>query len=138
MTVDVKRIIGDVAARHGVRLDDDDPLVVALTANAVALEDVAQVLLAEVRRVTDELQKVAVELPDEASAVLREAATEAAATVRRDLSEDIQGAGLKARAIVDAVHRAHARPAATRWLSLGLASGAALFVLGVVLGRILS
>jgi hypothetical protein len=134
--IDVKKIVGDVAAKYGVLVEENDPLMVALSANGVLLEALAQELLNEVRSVSADLHDVTIHLPGEASAALKEAAEYAATSVRRGLELDIEGAGLKARAIVDAVHRAQSRVAMWMWITVGLMVGTALFGAGVVVGSL--
>ena len=63
----------------------------------------------------------------EAGAALKEAAEYAATSVRRGLESDIEGAGLKARAIVDALYRAQSRVAMWMWIGIGMLAGTALF-----------
>jgi hypothetical protein len=125
--LDVRAIIGEVAARHGVRMDSDDPLVLALVANGVVLEFLAEELMSGVRQVT-------ARLPGETEAALTAAATRTAESLRQAVQADIESASLKARAIVDAVHRAHSRPAKYRWVVIGLAAGLAQFLLGIWVG----
>ena len=72
--VDVKKIVGEVAARHGVLIDDNDPLMVALTANGLVLEALARELLAESRSVVEKLESASVTLPEEAKSALCHAA----------------------------------------------------------------
>ena len=134
--IDVKRIVGEVAARHGVLVEENDPLMVALSANGVLLEALAQELLDDLRTVAARLEDVTLELPDETSAALKQAAEYAASSVRRGLEQDIEGAGLKARAIVDAVHRSQSRAAMWMWVTAGLFAGMVLFAAGVVAGRL--
>ena len=134
--IDVKRIVGEVAARHGVLVEENDPLMVALSANGVLLEELARELLDELRTVSARLENVTMELPDEMNAALKQAAEYAASSVRRGLEQDIEGAGLKARAIVDAVHRSQSRAAMWMWVTAGLFAGMVLFAAGVVAGRL--
>lgn len=88
--IDVKRIVGEVAARHGVLVEENDPLMVALSANGVILEALARELLDELRAVSARLEDVTMELPDEMSAALKQAAEYAAGSVRRGLEQDIE------------------------------------------------
>src|SRR4051794_37340703 len=44
--MDRKRIIGEVAARHGVRLEEDDPALILVTIAELALKDAQQEFLA--------------------------------------------------------------------------------------------
>jgi hypothetical protein len=134
--IDVKKIVGDVAAKHGVLVEENDPLMVALSANGVLLEALAHELLDELRSVSAHLVNASVNLPGEASVALKEAAEYAANSVRRGLELDIEGAGLKARAIVDAVHRAQSRVAMWMWITVGLVVGTVLFGAGIVVGSL--
>ena len=134
--IDVKKIVGEVAAKHGVLVEEDDPLMVALTANGVLLNAMAQEMLDELRNVSAHLENVSVNLPGEASAALKDAAEHAASSVRRGLELHIEGAGLKARAIVDAVYRAQSCGAMWMWITVGLLVGTVLFAAGVVVGRL--
>jgi len=133
--IDVKRIVGEVAARHGVLIEENDPLMVALTANGVVLEALARELLAELQGASARLENLTVNLPEEAGAALKEAAEQAAMSVRRGLERDIEGAGLKARAIVDAVYRAQSRVALWMWIAAGLVTGMVIFGTGIMVGH---
>lgn len=46
MEMDRKRIIGEVAARHGVRLEEDDPAFILMTIAELTLRDAQQEFLA--------------------------------------------------------------------------------------------
>jgi hypothetical protein len=48
--MDRKRIIGEVAARHGVRLEEDDPAFLLVTIAEIALRDAQAEFLDAVRR----------------------------------------------------------------------------------------
>ena len=134
--IDIKKIVGEVAAKHAVLVDQDDPLMVALTANGVLLDALAQEMLDELRTVSAHLENMSVNLPGKTSAALKEAAEYAASSVRRGLESDIEGAGLKARAIVDAVYRAQSRVAMWMWITVGLLVGIVLFGAGAIVGRL--
>ena len=135
----LKKIVGEVAARHGVLIDDNDPLMVALTANGLVLEALARELLAESRAVVEKLESASVALPEETRAALAQAADSAAMrsaeTVRQGLASDIEGAGLKARAIVDSVYRARSRAGMWMWITVGMLWAAVVFAAGFVTGR---
>ena len=82
--VDVKKIVGEVAARHGVLIDENDPLMVALTANGLVLEALARELLTESRAVVEKLESASVALPEETRAALAQAADSASDEVGRN------------------------------------------------------
>lgn len=52
--MDVNRVIGEVAARHGVRLDPDDPALVLVTVAEMMLAEAREEFLASARRATAE------------------------------------------------------------------------------------
>lgn len=53
--MDRKRIIGEVAARHGVRLDEDDPAMLLVTLTELMLEQARADFDETARRATTEL-----------------------------------------------------------------------------------
>src|SRR5262245_4884081 len=109
--------------------------MVALTANGLVLEALAKELLAELQRVSSRLESIGVSLPEEAQSALKGAAEHAVTTVRKGLELDIEGAGLKARAIVDTVYRAQSRVAMWMWITTGLVTGMVIFGAGIMVGH---
>jgi hypothetical protein len=130
--IDARQVIADVAREQGVLLEEGDPLFVALEAHAIVLQEVADQLLQEVQETSRHLKTA---VPGEVDAAMRKALESAADSVRRGLDADIEGASLKARAIVDAVYRAQSRAAIWTWISVGLLTALALFCAGIVVGR---
>ena len=108
--------------------------MVALTANSVVLEHLTQELLAELRLASERLERASLCFPAEAGTALKEAGEYAAKSVRRGLESDIEGAGLKARAILDAVQRSQSRTAIWTWITIGLLAGVGLFGAGAAAG----
>lgn len=131
-TFDVRRVIAEVAREQGVLLEEGDPLFVALEAHAVVLQEVAGRLLGEVQETSEHLKAA---VPLEVGAAMRSALESAADSVRRGLDADIEGASLKARAIVDAVYRAQSRAVIWTWISVGLLAAIVLFCAGMLFGR---
>jgi hypothetical protein len=130
--IDARKVIADVAREQGVLLEEDDPLFVALEAHAVVLQEVADQLLQEVQETSRHLKSA---VPGEVDAAMRSALESAVDSVRRGLDADIEGASLKARAIVDAVYRAQSRAVIWTWISVGLLAALALFCAGMFVGR---
>src|SRR5713226_9196225 len=130
--IDARQVIADVAREQGVLLEEGDPLFVALEAHAIVLQEVGNRLLQEVQETSRHLKTA---VPGEVDAAMRRSLESAADSVRRGLDADIEGASLKARAIVDAVYRAHSRPAIWTWISVGLLAALGLFCAGMLLGR---
>ena len=63
--IDVKQVVGEVAAKHGVLIEENDPLMVALSANGVVLEALARGLLSELESVSARLENMRSDLPTE-------------------------------------------------------------------------
>jgi hypothetical protein len=125
-------MIGDIAQRHGVLLEEGDPLFVALEAQALVLQDLAERLTSEVENATSRFKTA---VPDQLDAAMKASLESAAQAVRHGLENDIASASLKARALVDAVHRSQSRRVMWTWIAVGLIAGALLFCGGFAVGR---
>lgn len=129
---DVRRVIAEVAQKQGVLLEEGDPLFVALEAHAVVLQEVAARLLSEIEEASQHLKTA---VPGQVDAAMKSSLETAAKAVRQGIDSDIQGASLKARAIVDSVYRSQSRRAMWMWIAVGLLAGSLLFGAGMVVGR---
>jgi hypothetical protein len=129
---DVRRVIAEVAQKQGVLLEEGDPLFVALEAHAVVLQEVAARLLSEIEEASKHLKTA---VPGQVDAAMKASLETAAKAVRQGIDSDIQGASLKARAIVDSVYRSQSRRAIWMWIAVGLLAGSLLFGAGMVVGR---
>lgn len=129
---DVRRVIAEVAQKQGVLLEEGDPLFVALEAHAVVLQEVAARLLSEIEEASKHLKTA---VPGQVDAAMKSSLETAAKAVRQGIESDIQGASLKARAIVDSVYRSQSRRAMWMWIAVGLLAGSLLFGAGMVVGR---
>ena len=96
------------------------------------LQDLADRLTSEVENATKKFQTA---VPDQVDATMKASLESAAQAVRRGIETDIEGASLKARAIVDSVYRAQSHRAMWMWIAVGLVAGALLFGAGFLAGR---
>ena len=55
LMIDQKRLIGEVAAKNGIRLEPDDPAFALVTLNETVLQDASAALTQEIRAVSSEL-----------------------------------------------------------------------------------
>ena len=129
---DVRRVIAEVARKQGVLLEEGDPLFVALEAHAVVLQEVAARLLVEIEEASQHLKSV---VPGQVDAAMKASLETAAKAVRDGIDADIEGASLKARAIVDSVYRAQSRGVMWTWITVGLLAAVVLFGGGMLVGR---
>ena len=135
--LDVKRLIGEVAAKNGIRLESDDPAFALVTLNQLVLEETVcqlnEQIASTLHQFTDALNKA----ENRAGKVLAQDVKAAAAELRKELNEDITKASLKARELVAEVSRAHSRPVMYKWMALGIVTALLSFVGGMLAGRVL-
>lgn len=134
---DVQRLIGEVAARHGVLLKPDDAAFALVTINQLVLEEVVATLLKRVEQTVAEFEATANRVQTQAISRTLGTADEVATTLRRELECDIAAAGLSARELVAEVNRAHTSSVARKWIVVGLVCAIGLLLCGAWIDRIL-
>src|SRR5271166_3588942 len=136
-SIDVQRLIAEVASRHKLFLKPDDPAIALVTMNQLILDAAIKVVHEQVRVTIAEFQASIQKAEKRAGSMLAQSVKQSAVQMQEGLQSDIHVAGLKAREIVHLVNEAHRRPALIRWSALGLVTGALLFGSGVWLGTLL-
>jgi hypothetical protein len=111
MAIDVERLLAEVLTKHGIRLDAHDPALVLVTLNRLVLEDAVACVAADIRKATREYE-------------------EAANRVQSRL-----GAAIATRLKAGARGAPPALWGPWAFLALGLATGVALFLTGIAVGR---
>lgn len=128
--LDVKRLIGEVAAQNGIRLEPDDPAFALVTLNQLVLEETASRLNEHVSSLliqfTDSISKV----ERRAGAMLAQDVRNALAEVRKEITAGYQDANLTAS-------REGIRPLSHKWMAIGILSGTLLFSIGIAVGCLL-
>jgi hypothetical protein len=135
--INVQRLIGAVAARHGILLKPDDAAFALVTINQLVLEEVLTELLGKIEHAVADFDAAAARVQTRAGGLLASEVKEAAVAIRRELQSDIAGAGQQAREFVLQVHRAHCGVALRKWMAPGIICAVLLFALGVFVGRML-
>ena len=136
-SIDIQRLIAEVAARHNVFLKPDDPAIALVTMSRLILDDAMETVHERIRATIAEFHGSMQKAEKCAGSMLAQGVKESAVQLQRGLQNDIHLAGLKAREIVHLVNVAHRRPALIRWSAVGLMAGALLFGGGVWLGTLL-
>jgi hypothetical protein len=132
--LDKGRLIGELARRYAIRIDDNDPAIAIVALNRLMLEHAMEELSEVVIRRIVEFETSVLKVEHRAGKLLSQEVCEAAARIRAELRNDIDGAGIKAAHLVYMVDQAHKRPVRIRWLSAGLVSAVALLFAGVWIG----
>jgi hypothetical protein len=136
-SIDVQRLIAEVAARHNLFLKSDDPAIALVTMNQLILDAAIEAVNEQIRVTIAEFQASIQKAEKRAGSMLAQTVRESTVQMQQGLQNDIHAAGLKAREIVHLVNEAHRRPALIRWAALGLVGGVLLFGGGVWLGTLL-
>ena len=132
MKVDVQSLIGEIAARNGVRVDHDDPIFAVSTINRLMLDDAIETLIERVRVVIGEFEASAHLVDNRAGKILADEVRKSAAAWKAEIAKDVAAASLRSDELIKAVH--HSRPAMVRWAALGMLVGLILFGCGVWVG----
>ena len=131
---DIKRMISEVAAENGIRVEPGDPLFALVTMNRMVFEESAKRYYDYNQQLIAEFNESMKRAEMRAGSMLAQMVKESAEKMREGLQGDIHIAGLKAREYVHRVNEAHRRPAIIRWVSVGLVAAAAIFASGVWFG----
>jgi hypothetical protein len=133
--IDQKRLIGEVAAKNGIRLEPDDPAFALVTLNEIVLQDTVAALTHEIRSSLHSFAESLAKTENRAGKVLAHDVKVAAAELRRELNSDIENASLKAHEIVNKVSAVNSSAVMVKWLATGSLAALLLFLCGVIVGR---
>ena len=132
---DKTRLVTEMATRHGIRLNDDDPALAMVGLNQLALEETVRDVCDQLGTRIAEFEASAQKLETRAGTVLAQQVRESAAEIRREIQRDIHAAGLRSRELLNRIHEAHRRPAVLRWTAVGILIAFFLFCCGIWVGR---
>lgn len=124
--LDLKRLAAEVSAQHGIRLDPDDPMMAVVTLNRLVFEQAIAEVLGRVTSAARDFDQAANKVQIRAGGILAQEVRDAVAAIRRDLTT-IPGQG-----VATSLPKPVSGSVATKWLSLGVLSGSALFGAGSI------
>ena len=137
VVLDFKRIIAEVAARHGMLVGQDDPAMLLVTMNEVVLQQVFGNIEARTEEIVVGLEAGFRSAQREALGSVEREARKAGIAVREEIQKDIDAGRLHARELIVELNRAYTRVAVRRWVSMGVVVASGFLVLGVALGVLL-
>jgi len=123
--LETKQLIAEVAARNGIRIDEDDPAFCIVTLNQLMLEESARTVVADIRKATRDFEQAVDRLQARLGTVLGQSQKNLVASLHRELNKDWITPRLDQRQF-------------QRRIMVGLLSIVIAFVLGVVMGVIFS
>jgi hypothetical protein len=132
---DIKTLIGEVAARHGVTLRADDPAFVLVTVNQLVLEQAIAELAQRAQEMMREFDRSAERVQAQAGSALARGVQKASAEIREGLRHEI------AEAITTIHSPGQSVPLVPntidyRWLSVGAIAGSLLMLIGILIGHV--
>ena len=136
-SIDIQRLIAEVAVRHDLLFKPDDTAFAIVTMNQLIFDDAMERVQEGIRETIAGFNASYQKAEKRAGSVLAQEVKQSAEQMRQGLQNDIHIAGLKAREYVHLVNEAHRRPALIRWSAAGLLAGAFLFGSGVWVGTLL-
>ena len=132
LMIDQKQLIGQVAAKNGIRLEPDDPAFALVTLNEAASGRVGG---SDAGDSAGSQQFHGITGEDGAQGYsTRPGCEDGCRRARRELNADVERASLKANDLVMKVSAANARPAIVKWAAVGSLAALLLFLCGVVVG----
>jgi hypothetical protein len=124
----IRALIGEVAARHNIKLDHDDPAFAIVTINQLMLERT----LAEAY---ERMKSMPVEWELAAASIQGRAGERIAQDTKAAIESIAKAAAAERQKLTAAT--AAGKETNQRWFAIGMVAGALLLVLGVVIGKTL-
>lgn len=132
--LDTRSLIAELAAKHGIRIDENDPAVAIVALNCLVLEKSTEQVAERIRIEVKDFEEAIAKVQRRAGQLVAQEFNEHLAVVRASLQNDITLAGGKANEIIFRIEQANRYPVMIRWIAVGMASSLLLFALGVVFG----
>jgi hypothetical protein len=130
--MDRKELIGKVAAKHGIRLEPDDPAFALVTLNEAVLQEASAALTQAMERRLKIFIEAFARIERMIGKTLAQTSKDAIAELYQERLADIEKASIKVNELIGRV--ADSRSFALKWLAVGGFIGLLLFACGVVVG----
>src|ERR1700761_1564184 len=134
MSIDVRKLIGEVAARNHCLIEDGDPIFAVSTINQLMLNEAFEGLLARIREAIAAFEVSARAVDAHAGKLLADEVRRSASTWKEEIAKDIDTAHARSCEMIDRINAAHSNPAMVRWGTLGLFAAMLLFGCGTLFG----
>ncbi len=135
---DKKHVLGELASRYGIRIDESDPALSIVLLNQLILEETVQNISGQLQERISEFDISAQKVEARAGQALGREVKVAAAEIRKELDSEILASSLRCRELLRQLHAAHQRPELIRWVAVGVIFGFILFCCGVWLGKVIA
>jgi hypothetical protein len=134
MSINVQKLIGEIATRNSCRVEASDPIFAVTTITELMLDEVVEGLLVRIRVAITEFESSARAVEAHAGKVLGEQMRTSTSEWKAEIAKDLNIANARCCELIDKIHRAHTRPAMLRWGALGALAAMLFLGCGIFIG----
>jgi hypothetical protein len=134
MSINVQKLIGEIATRNCCRVEASDPIFAVTTITELMLDEVVEGLLVRIRVAITEFESSARAVEAHAGKVLGEQMRNSTSEWKAEIAKDLNIANARCCELIDKIHRAHTRPAMQRWGALGAFAAMLFLGCGIFIG----
>ena len=134
MSINVQKLVGEIATRNNCLVEASDPIFAVATITQLMLDEVVEGLLVRIRVAITEFESSARAVEAHAGKVLGEQMRTFTSEWKAEIAHDHNIANARGYEMVDRIHRAHSKPAMRRWGGLALVSSLLLVGSGILIG----
>jgi hypothetical protein len=134
--LDTQKLITEIAERHHVRVEPDDPVFITVTLHQRVMEDTVREMLKVMEATLARFEASIDRAENRAGTILAQSVKESGEGIRRVVHEDIGAASVKANELVRWIHRAHSERSLRLWTGIGLLCATVLCLASFWLGRL--
>ena len=137
VALDRSRLMSEVATRHGFLIREDDPAMALVTMNQLVLEQEWEFLENRIHLLSNDIIKSLNYAEEQALSRIEESSRKAAATVKEEISRDLERGNLHARELIVRLQSVYGRSSIRLWTVFGIVAAFLLLAAGVAIGRFL-
>jgi len=130
---ETNRLIAEVAARHGIRIDREDPAFCVVTLSELMLQDAGRTVADDVRLAASEFTRTAENVQIRSGTIVAQQINETLTAARQTLRQEIRAATAEATEKLTKLHQTNMRFVAY-WIATGIVVALGLFIGGVFVG----
>lgn len=137
MDHDLDAVIGEIAAKHNILVDRDDPVVMIPTLIRIGIERAVRDLTSDEQARKDAMRAFIADVQAQSLKSIEAEGTAIAARIREAVQLDLDRAGASAATLVSNLNQAHSRKGQIRSMTLGMLVAGLFLGAGVCIGKFL-
>lgn len=137
MDHDLDAVIGEVAAKHNILVDRDDPVVMIPTLIKIGIERAVRDLTSDEQARKDAMRAFILDVQMQSLKSIEAEGTAIAARIREAVQLDLDRAGASAATLVSNLNQAHSRKGQIRSMTFGMLVAGLFLGAGVCIGKYL-